>query len=179
MLEDVVGDRGRISPVAQLMFGFCWTSQSRPKTTWQELSTLVTRKVHVSRGKLGIRNEVLTECKIRPVTEADPSNKVNFKGFFKEVVFTLYLLTKSVLIKDRLQPESRRTKIGSLDNEGKGIFKTNCKRFESKGRVQEKAKISTESNFGEDGHSPDSGTMPSFLFPSCWKFLRTCSQHIL
>ena len=60
MLEVVVGDHGRISPVAQLMFGFCWTSQSRPRTTWQELSTLVTKKVHVSSDKLGIRNEVLT-----------------------------------------------------------------------------------------------------------------------
>ena len=113
------------------------------------------------------------------MTEADPSNKVNFKGFFREVVFTLYLLTKSVLIKDRLQPESRRTKIGSLDNEGKDIFKTNCKHLELKGRVQENARISTESKFGEDGHSPDSGTMPLFLFPNCWKFLRMCFQHVL
>ena len=140
---------------------------------------MVTKKFHVSRDKLGIRNEVLTECEIHLVTKADLSNRVNTEGFFKGVVFTLYLLTKSILIKDWLQLELRRTKIGSLDNEGKGIFKTNCKRFESKGIVQEKAKISTESNFGEDGHSPDSGTMPSFLFPSCWKFLLTCSQHVL
>ena len=113
------------------------------------------------------------------MTKADPLNKVNFKGFFKEVVFTLYLLTKLLLIKDWLQPELRRTKIGSLDNEGKDIFKTNCKHLELKGRVQEKARISTESKFGEDRHSLDSSTMPLFLFPNCWKFLWTCFQHVL
>ena len=55
VLEEVVGDCRRISPVAQLMFEFCWTSQLRPKTTWQELSTLVTKNVHVSSDKLVIR----------------------------------------------------------------------------------------------------------------------------
>ena len=34
ILEEVVRDHGRISLVAQLMFGFCWTGQSSPKTTW-------------------------------------------------------------------------------------------------------------------------------------------------
>ena len=95
----------------------------------------------MSSDKLGIRNEVLKECKIHPVTEVDPLNKVNTKGFFKEVVLTLYLLTKSVLIKVQLQLESIRTKIRSLESEGKDIFKTNCKCLELKGRVQEKARI--------------------------------------